>query len=541
MAGQTLPDRYSAGIYARLSVDSSERKNESIASQIQIAKDFIGRQEDILLAGCYTDVGKTGTDFERPGFERMLRDVRAGEINCIIVKDFSRFGRDHIETGNYIEKIFPFLGIRFISVTDAFDSAKALSGSDTLRMNLKNLVNEMYARDISQKVRSSRRLKREQGGYTGGTPPYGYRSERAGGRICLAVEENSAAVVRKIYELFLSGRKIKEIVEWLYENRIVRPSEYHRTGKICPTSDTLLQWPASSVKMILTNPVYTGCLAQGGTCGKDGRMRPKHDVAPEDWCVKEHTHEPVVSEEAFLQAAEKFENSSACCNQKGYSKTAPIEQDIFAGLLYCGVCGSKMKRITCVKTLGSNDKVRIYGYNCPNYARVDANKCASKYISLPALTGIVKQAVRLEFALSPMRPKELAQAARAQTGRVKNEWDRQLAVLDRKIENITRQTSEYYLEYRMDEISRNAFLELKEENGKKIRSFQKERAQLLEKRKRTDKETLCKIQILRALAKGGEKAELTAEAVRILITGIEVYPDRRIKINFAFRRKDGLV
>lgn len=159
---------YSVGIYARLSVDSGERKNESIETQMEIAKAFVKSQSDMMIFDCYSDIGKTGTNFEREGFERMMRDVRMRKIDCIIVKDLSRFGRNHIETGNYIEKIFPFMGVRFIAVTDHFDSMNISGQNETLGVNLKNLVNEMYARDIALKVKSSRKAKWEQGSYTGG-------------------------------------------------------------------------------------------------------------------------------------------------------------------------------------------------------------------------------------------------------------------------------------------------------------------------------------------------------------------------------------
>ena len=265
---------YSVGIYARLSVDANERKNESIETQIEIAKTFISRQKDMVIFDCYTDIGKTGTNFEREGFERMMRDVRMRKIDCIIVKDLSRFGRNHIETGNYIEKIFPFMGVRFIAVTDNFDSMNVSGQNETLGVNLKNLVNEMYAKDIAVKVKSSRQAKWEQGSYTGGVAPYGYRAEWTNDKKCLFIEETTSDIVKKIFDLFLSGKNMKEIVIWLYEERIVRPMEYHKTGQIyCPSGGKLQQWSRGTVKMILTNPVYIGCLVQGRTCGKDYMMR----------------------------------------------------------------------------------------------------------------------------------------------------------------------------------------------------------------------------------------------------------------------------
>ena len=159
---------FSVGIYARLSVDNHNRKNESIEIQIELIKSFMEQQSDMMLYDCYADIGKTGTNFKREGFERMMCDIRMKKINCVIVKDLSRFGRNHIETGNYIEKIFPFMNVRFIAINDNFDSFHLAGKSDIFGMNLKNLVNEMYARDIGIKIKSSKRVKREQGSYTGG-------------------------------------------------------------------------------------------------------------------------------------------------------------------------------------------------------------------------------------------------------------------------------------------------------------------------------------------------------------------------------------
>lgn len=523
---------YSVGIYARLSVDGSKacgqeacrqaRKNESIETQIEIAKAFIGQQDDMVIFDCYTDIGKTGTNFEREGFERMMRDVRMRRIDCIVVKDLSRFGRNHIETGNYIEKIFPFMGVRFIAVTDHFDSMHTSGENETWCVNLKNLVNEMYAKDIAVKVKSGRKEKWEQGSFTGGVPPYGYRAEWIGGKKCLFIEETTSDIVKKIFDLFLSGKNRKEIVRWLYENRINRPAKYHKTGNIyCKEDEPPRQWSGETVKMILTNPVYMGCLVQG-TCS----------------LVKEHTHEAIINEDMFFEAAARFEKSSVYCNKNGYSKTIPVEEDIFADILFCGDCGSKMKRITAVKEFSSKDRVRTYSYNCPKADRIDGYKCVTKSITLSTLSSIVKEAIRQEFSLSAMRPKELVESNNREAERMKEEWNRQLLAIEKRIENGKKLGSEQYLKYRMGEVDEGIFKREKEENDKTIASLKKKSAAIAEKLRTIDFETVQKNHFLRALVKGNEKTELTSEAVRTLIGRIEVYPDHRVKVIFAFKRKD---
>lgn len=530
---------YSVGIYARLSVDANERKNESIETQIEIAKAFISRQNDMVIFDCYTDIGKTGTNFEREGFERMMRDVRSRKIDCIIVKDLSRFGRNHIETGNYIEKIFPFMGVRFIAVTDNFDSMNISGQNETLGVNLKNLVNEMYAKDIAVKVKSSRQEKWEQGSYTGGIAPYGYRAEWIGDKKCLFIEEITSDIVRKIFDMFLSGKNMKEIVVWLYEEKIVRPMEYHKTGHIyCQDGDKLQQWSKGTVKMILTNPVYIGCLVQGRTCGKDYMMRSKHDIASEDWSVKEHTHEAIISEDLFFQAAGKFEKTSVYCNKNGYSKKMPIDEDIYADVLYCGDCGAKMRRISAIKTFSSKDRIRTYSYNCPKTDRIDDERCETKSITLSTLNELVKIAIRQEFSLSAMRPKDLIESNNREAERLKEKCQEELLELERKIENMSRLTSEQYLKYRMGEMDADSFKRTKEENNKKIAAIQRKRAEIAEKLRTIDYETVQKNHFLRTLVKGNEKSELTAEVVRTLIHRIEVYQNHRVKVIFCFKRND---
>ncbi len=530
---------YSVGIYARLSVDSGERKNESIETQIEIAEAFVKNQNDMVIFDCYSDIGKTGTNFEREGFERMMRDVRMRKIDCIIVKDLSRFGRNHIETGNYIEKIFPFMGVRFIAVMDHFDSMDRSGQNETLCVNLKNLVNEMYAKDIALKVKSSKKAKWEQGSYTGGIAPYGYRAEWIGDKKCLIPEENTSDIVKKIYELFLSGKNMKEIVIWLYEKRIVRPALYHKTGQIyCPDGEKLLEWSRGTVKMILTNPVYIGCLVQGRTCGKDYRMRTGHDIDSSDWFVKEHTHEPLISEDTFFQAAAKFEKSSVYCNKRGYSKTVPVDEDIFSDVLFCGDCGAKMKRISAIKEFSSKAKVRTYSYNCSKTDRIDEEKCVAKSITLQTLSSIVKEAIRQEFSLSAMRPKQLVESNNMEAEKIKEEWRQELASLESKMEHTKKLGSEQYLKYRMGELNEDTFLHVREENDKIILICQKKCADIMEKLRTIDYETIQRNHFLRTLVKGSEKTELTAEVINTLISRIEVYQDHRVKVIFRFKRND---
>lgn len=532
---------YHVGIYARLSVDTDERKNESVETQVEIAKGFIDQQKDMIIYDTYVDLGKTGTNFEREGFERMMRDVRMRKIDCIVVKDLSRFGRNHIETGNYIEKIFPFMGVRFIAVTDNFDSMNISGQNETLSINLKNLVNEMYARDIAVKSKASKRLKWEQGSYTGGVPPYGYRTAMVGDKKCLLIEETTSDVVKKIFSLFLSGKSLKEIITWLYDEGIQASGEYKRTGQAyCKDKGELKEWSRYTLKDILMNPVYMGWLVQGRTSGKNYQVRDRHDIDSSDWSIKEHAHDPIISEDDFFKAVGRFEKTSIYCNKNRISRVVPLEEDIFQNVLYCGDCGSKMIRKTYAKGL-KKAVVRVYNYNCPKYNRMDYLKCRGKNITLYTLTDIVKEAIKQEFSLSKMRPKNLVEILDKEAEKSKREWKRQVLDYERKIEGLRKLGSEQYLKYRMGEIDEAGFKNAKEENDKKTLCLQTELTAIAEKLRTIDSETVKKNHFLRALVKGSGKGELTAEVIQALIDRIEVYPDHRVKIIFAYKRNDFLL
>ena len=299
---------WNAGIYARLSVDNHGWKNESIDTQIEIAKEYIRKSDNIILVGCYTDLGKTGTNFDREGFDKLMADIRRHKITCVIVKDFSRFGRNYIETGNYLEKIFPFFNVRFISVSDGYDSHRTQGENDVLAVNLKNIVNELYARDCAQKVRIIKNSKLKQGCYVGGIPSYGYYAKWVDGKKVLFPEEGTSDIVRKIYELFDGGRGIQSIILWLYEQKVHRPSEYKQTGHVyCVEGETLKQWSDQTIRTILTNYVYIGTLIQIRAGEKIYRSGQKRDIEPDEVIMIEHTHEPIVGEEIFYRIACKIE------------------------------------------------------------------------------------------------------------------------------------------------------------------------------------------------------------------------------------------
>ncbi len=531
-----LSRRFHVGIYARLSVEGTERKNESIDMQVAMAKQYLKEHPEMVLYDCYTDLGRTGTNFKREGFERMLQDVRKKRIDCVIVKDLSRFGRNHIEAGNYIQKIFPFMGVRFIALTDRIDTFFMESGTDEMALNLKNLVNEMYVRDIAEKVKSSRRSSQEQGSYTGGIPPYGYRAEWADGKKCLFICPETSGIVKDIYEMYLSGKNMRQIAVELYERGIHRPGIYRKTGHVYwQEGEVLEQWTAGTVKLILTNPVYMGCLVQGTTCGKQYKIRDRHDVDSGDYCIQHGTHEPLVSEDVFFRVAAMFEKSaSKYCNRDGFSKKVPIEEDIYVGVLFCGDCGKQMARVANAKQLGSGDMVRHYGYYCPSSGRLDELQCPAKSIGMGVLDKLIKTALRQEFSLSGLRPGRLVKELENQAEEQKRKIRHEIVLCGKQQESRKKRGSELYLKYHEGSLSLEEFQHMKKENEKSLHEAAERKEELQRGLDVMEGEIREKGKFLRNLMKCNERTELTKESIHTLINRIDVYADHRVKITFAF-------
>ncbi len=504
-----------------------------------MAEAFIREQDDIMLRGCYTDLGKSGMDFNREGFERMMQDVCRGSIDCIVVKDLSRFGRNHIETGNYIEKIFPLLGVRLIALADCFDSMKPDSAGDlqaeAVSVNLKNLANEMYAKDIAQKVKSAKRARWEQGSYTGGIAAYGYRAEWMDGKKCLFPEEETAWIVKKIYGLFLSGQNMKEIKTWLYGRNIRRPKDYRRCGQVYWEESGAQEWSSGTIKSILTNPVYTGCLVQGLACGRNREGRRRHALDDGDWDVREHTHEALISMEMFLAAAVRFEENAKYSNKKGFSRTVPLEPDLFDGLLYCGQCGARMHRKYYVRQFSSGDRIRQYSYECPGSGRTDACQCPKKRISARVLEKLAREAVRQAACFGTMHPaacleKEILGGAQNQA------YAAQLQEIDRRMSQIRMKGSRQYQKYRSGRISREKFLKEKEQNDSRTAALEAEKAKAILSREHAAGRAAANSRQVCSLLSGGTDWELSEGLLQALIHRIEIFPDNRVKITFHFRQ-----
>ena len=390
-------------IYARLSVENSGKDDDgnSLQNQIAVCEDYLDGCPHLRLTEVYSDNGRTGTVFDRPAWNRLMDDVRTGKIQCIVVRDLSRFGRDYVETGSYLEKIFPALGTRFISVKENFDNFTCGNAMESLSVSLQNLVNAMYSRDISKKVSTALRAQMETGSFRNRNLPYGYLWN--GDKTAYVVDEEAAAVVRQIFEWKRQEVSVYTIVERLKAGGIESPERHKRRAGTRNGGNIQGEgWCPSTIRGILQNRAYIGEMI----CGKSEtalyKGLKKRLTEKDNWIVVSDAHPPIVSVSDF-EAVERQMREDSAHRETAMEWSADIRAgmiDLFAGKIFCADCGKRMyykrQRICGCKN------VTFRGvYDCSTHVRRGHATCFNHFIRQDALNEKVFNAIRdqLQVAL----------------------------------------------------------------------------------------------------------------------------------------------
>ena len=362
---------YRAALYVRLSKeDGDKEESDSIVNQKDLIRSFLADKQDIRICAECVDDGYSGANFDRPDFKRMIREIEAGRIDCVVVKDLSRFGRNFVEAGRYIDQIFPALGIRFIAVNDNYDSINGRTSSDKILIPFKNLINDAYCRDISIKVRSQLEIKRKKGDFIGSFAVYGYQKSPEN-RHKLVVDDYAAGVVRDIFCWKLEGASQQRIADRLNERGELSPMEYKRFCGLQYQSgfrvNPKAKWTAVAIGRILRNEFYLGTMVQGKRTTPNHKVKKTIVKPSAEWVRVENSHPPIIDREDFL-AVEKLLLQD--------TRVAPNEQEVYllSGLVFCGDCGQNMVRNSVCR----NGKTYIY-YMCGNNRTNRA--CSSHRIS----------------------------------------------------------------------------------------------------------------------------------------------------------------
>lgn len=375
---------WNATLYLRLSRDDGDKEeSNSITGQRELLRDYISQRPEFREYAVRVDDGFSGSTFERPSFQKMIEDVKAGRTDCIIVKDLSRFGRNYLDAGEYIEKIFPFLGVRFIAVNDNYDSLGDKKASDDLIIPFKNLINEAYCRDISVKIRSQLEIKRKNGQFLGSFAAFGYLKDEQN-KNKLVVDQYAADIVRDIFKWKLEGVSPQDIADALNKLGVLSPMEYKRSlGMKFTTSfktNSKALWSAGTVIRVLKNPIYTGVLIQGKETTPSYKVHKRVTKDESEWSVIEDSHEAIISKIGF----DNVQKVLKCDTRRSPGGKAV---GLFSGMIFCGDCGASMVR----KTVPAGDKKYVY-YICS--AHKQDKSCSPHRIRDNALEEIVLDSLK---------------------------------------------------------------------------------------------------------------------------------------------------
>ena len=368
-------NKYKVAAYLRLSKEefSNEKESNSITNQKLIINNYLKEHREHKLVDYYIDDGYSGTNFDRPEFQRMLGDIKNKKIDAILIKDLSRLGRNYIETGNFVEVVFPAMGVSVISVDENYEiDSSDYYGNDYV--TLKNLFNDLYAKDISKKVRSSLIVKKQNGEFVGKLAPYGYIKDLKD-KHKFVVDKNVSHIIKKIFDMILDGKSRRQVADFLNDNDILTPSEYLNINTNEGIS-MVKKWNPEMVNTILKNENYTGTLFQGKRRKLNYRVNKQIRLDKENWIITPNHHEAIISKEKFDKVQDILNNYVTRTNRKG-------NLDTLSGFLKCGDCKGQMHL--------KKGKNKSY-YYCTNYFN---KKCTSHSIEKTKLEEMILEKLKL--------------------------------------------------------------------------------------------------------------------------------------------------
>lgn len=588
---------YEAADYLRLSkedgdfsLSNDKLESDSISSQRAIIERFVAQNPNIKLVAEFCDDGYTGTNFDRPDFQRMMEAVKAGKINCVIVKDLSRFGRDYIDAGKYIEKIFPQLGVRFIAVNDNYDSLNHSTG-DSLVLPVKNFLNDSYSRDISIKVRSSFESRRQDGEFIANYTAYGYLRDPEN-KNKLVIDEVAGEYVREIFQWKIEGMSPVTIAEKLNGRGVLPPSEYAPHGYLkdpsnknhliinpetAPVIQQIYQWRAEGLGYgtitrmlnergipspgryrfehgivtnnnkkgssllwnrhaltdILRNIVYIGHLAQGKCTASLARGIPVHRTPESEWDIAYHTHDPIITEELFNQVQEINRSRADAYNANyGACSHLPKGDNPYRERLVCADCGTQMK---LYRNLSKNHKKAYFTYICPTYEEHQELRCTKKTIRSNALDAMVLKTLKIQMELFCDAQQVLERLSKKQPKFPAHTEENELQQLEQQVKRKQGYATSLYADYRTGLLTREEYTFARGKYQEEVAALQGRISQLQERLTLTSQVSDCAKSWM-ALIEQYKSAEIVSrELVTAFISEIRLSADGSIKVSFLFQ------
>ncbi len=529
-----LPKKiYRAISYSRLSKDDYDRKekrgqykneSDSISNQRKLIREYVAEHDDIILVREEHDDGYTGTNFDRPGFRAVLNAIQAGEVDCVIVKDLSRLGREYIETGKYLEMVFPDKGIRFIAINDDVDSEHH-SQSDDLLIPVKNLINETYCRELSRKLRSQFELQRRNGEFLGAFAAYGYRKS-PDDKHTLVIDDYAAQVVRDIFALKMQGYSQQSIADALNKMGVLSPLEYkkqsglnYKTG-FRKAGKSL--WSAMTVRRILTNTLYIGELAQGKRGTPNYKIKAMKERKQDDWVVVEHNHEPIVDELMFSVVQQILQRDT---------RTSPVGEAVqpFSGFVFCGECKKPMRR----RTVTRNGK-KFYYFTCERH--VGERTGGTHNFSEKKLESAVLHAIQAHIRTVIEVDSLIQEVAQDNLLAVKlKQIDTMIEEKDRQIDRIEGLRVRLYEALSDKLIEREEYQLMRERYSAQLETANSERRELMDRRTQMEEGNTPHRAWVEQFTRYQNIQSISRDVIASLIDKIYILGGQHIHIDFNFR------
>lgn len=516
--GRQQSSRLSTALYIRLSREDGDKvESFSVANQRLQLEEFVESHEDLNLYDIYVDDGWTGTNFQRPGFLRMLEDIEAKKVRCVVVKDLSRLGRNMARVSDYINDYFPSRKIRFIAINDQIDrDYYEIDTGEDMMIDVKNMFNGFYPKDISKKVRSTFRAKQGKGQFIGAFASFGY-VKAADDHNRLEVDEYAAGIVKRIFDMYISGLGQNTIAKTLNSEGIPCPSAYKRQcGHNYRNSnrlDSTSYWTYSTVRNILKNEMYIGNMVQN----KSFRQICKQNAValPQDkWIVVKNTHEPIIDRDTWDKVQDLLKRNTRQTN---------MEQNIhiFAGFLKCGDCGRAMVKI---KRKG------VAVFNCGSYNRYGRGHCSIHSITEEELEEIVLKDLNLIIKSVKDMSQLIAEEQRQQKNDMLNSLG-DISGYELEIDRLEKKKERAYDDYSDGIITRDEYLKHKERYDQQISSIQSKVDMV---NQAMESQSIASNVWIERLLKNEQLEHLDREIVIEMISMIYIYENRKIKIVYNF-------
>lgn len=521
---------YSTAIYVRLSVyDLGRDDSETLENQIALLKHYISQHPDLRLTELYIDNGWSGTNFSRPEFQRMVQDVYVGKINCIIVKDLSRLGRNHLETAYYLQSVFAEQHIRFISVNDGFDS---LTGApDSIEVIAKNIINDYYSKDISRKVSASLDLKRSQGIHNWGHAPYGY-IRTSGSPNTLQLDPEVSAYVRLIFHWAMEGISFSRIAARLTKlgaPTFMRLAHRRKQGRTRSSGSD--SWSLPTVKEILLNQTYAGDYIYQKSYDRKYDPIHKRQIPEDEWIIIPDTHPAYIDRDDFFAIKKRILDNQEAYSQRRIENRAVSNQDfaLFKGIIYCGQCGRRMivRRSTAGKPYTA--------YYCKGKKTLHCEKHRCITINATTLNEIVMMQINLQIRCAVDTEKLLCKIRVHNLDTYyKEEQRKKISILQRNIAASKISRLEAFEQLTAGEINEEEYQQLMHHLMEKQAAMRKQCEDAEALCNQIDQQLSVENTWLRCFSECGEISNLTPELVSKMIKQIDILEDKRVHITFNY-------